>query len=274
MRKFNLSIGAGEIKMQEALVAQRILQQQAMTRHILQQQASNKQYTTVASDSIHGGFTVVIYGHDLEDLAVPVGEFTDVTFKNFEPGESGWLYDLGGGTFVAPLRSRVTRGMTDRGETFSATVTSDQIEDEGAARLRNERGEIFARLEDAKFGLGAETYTRLKRRLNFLFEPDDGQDVRISPGSMRQFLQFMQNNRKLRFPAIVITDKKNVKAIWRASESEIFWIEFEPNGDVTYLAFFPNDKRSDGIERTSALSTAEDVSARAKTMGALGWMRS
>lgn len=259
--------------MEEALVAQRILQQQAMARHILQQQASDKQYTAVASDSIHGGMKLVIYGHDLEIVAVPGGEFTDVTF-NFEPGESGWLYDLGEYTSVAPLRSRVTLGMTDIDETFSTNVTSDQIENEGAAQLRNERGEIFARLEDAKFGLGPEIYTRLKRRLHFLYEPDDGQDVRVSPGSMRQFLQFMQKDRKLRFPAIVITDKKNIKAIWRVSESQIFWIEFQPNGDVTYLAFFPNDKRSDGIERTSALSTAEDVSARAKSIGALRWMRS
>lgn len=259
--------------MQEALVAQRILQQQAMTRHILQQQASDKQYITVASDSIRGGIKLVIYEHDLEIVDVPGGEFTDVTFKNFGSGESGWLYDLGEYNFVAPLRSRVTRSMTDSDETFSTTVTSDQIEDEGAVRLRNERGEIFARLEDAKFGLGPETYTRLKRRLDFLFEPDDGQDVRISPGSMRQFLQFVQKEPKLRFPAIVVTDRKNIKAIWQASESQIFWIEFEPNGDVSYLAFSPNKKRSDGIERVSALSAVEDVLRRAKEIGALAWMK-
>ena len=258
--------------MEEALVAQRILQQQAMARHILQQQASDKQYTAVASDSIHGGIKLVIYGHDLEIVTVPGGEFTDVTF-NFEPGESGWLYDLGEYTSVAPLRSRVTRGMTDSDEIFSTTVTSDQIEDEGAARLRNERGEIYARLEIAKFGLGPETYTRLKRRLDFLFEPDDGQDVRISPGSMRQFLQFVQKEPKLRFPAIVVTDRKNIKAIWQASESQIFWIEFEPNGDVSYLAFSPNKTRSDGIERVSALSAVEVVLRRAKEIGALAWMK-
>ena len=258
--------------MEEALVAQRILRQQAMARHILQQQASDKQYTAVASDSIHGGIKLVIYGHDLEIVTLPGGEFTDVTF-NFEPGESGWLYDLSEYTFVAPLQSRVTRGMTDSDETFSTTVTSDQIEDESAARLRNERGEIYARLEIAKFGLGPETYNRLKRRLDFLFEPDDGQDVRISPGSMRQFLQFVQKEPKLRFPAIVVTDSKNIKAIWQASESQIFWIEFEPNGDVSYLAFSPNKKRSDGIERVSALSAVEVVLQRAKDIGALAWMK-
>lgn len=259
--------------MQEALVAQRILQQQAMARRILQKQARDKQHITVASDAIHGGISQLIYGHDLEIVAVPGGEFTDVTFKIFDPVDSGWLYDLGDYTLVAPLRSHVTRGMTISDEIFSTTVTSDQIEDEGAAQLRNERGEIYARLEGAKFGLRTETYTRLKRRLDFLFEPDDGQDVRVSPGSMRQFLQFMQKKRKLGFPAIVITDRKNIKAIWQASEREIFWIEFEPNGDVTYLAFLPNDQRSDGIERTSALSTTEDVLTRAKDIGALRWMK-
>ena len=90
---------------------------------------------------------------------------------------------------------------------------------------------------------------------------------------MRQFLQFVQKEPKLRFPAIVVTDSKNIKAIWQASESQIFWIEFEPNGDVSYLAFSPNKKRSDGIERVSALSAVEVVLQRAKDIGALAWMK-
>ena len=179
--------------MQEAIAAQRNLQQQAMARHILQQRASDKQNITVASDAIHGAISRLTYGHDLEIAAVPGREFTDVIFKNFDLDESGWLYDLREYASVASLRSRVTRVMTVSDDSSSFFVTSDQLEDKVGAELRKEQGEIFARLEDAKFGLGPETYTRLKQRLDFLFEPDDGQDVRVSPGSMRQFLQFGTN---------------------------------------------------------------------------------
>lgn len=250
--------------MQEAIVA----------RQILQQQAANRRDVTVASDAIRGDMSHATLGYSTELENVPFEEVTFVGPDTSDLHLTGWSFLSVNYTFGLPVPSPMVLDITESDETFSTTVTSDQIEDGGAALLRNERGEIYARLEDAKLGLGPASYTRIKRRLDFLFEPDDGQDVRISPGSMRQFLQFMQKNRKLRFPAIVITDKKNIKAIWRVSGNEIFWIEFEPNGDVTYLAFFPNDKRSDGIERTSALSTAEDVSARAKTIGALRWMRS
>ncbi len=161
----------------------------------------------------------------------------------------------------------------ETGESLPPTVTFDQLSDD-LPEIREERAEINSRLEEAKSDLSPEIFNRLKERFDFLFEPDEGDQVRISPGSVRQFLRFLKQDRKLRCPSIVITDRRNVKAIWRASEKEIFWIEFEPNGDVTYLAFYPNEQRSDGVERVSALSTVDDVLSRAKSTGALKWMRS
>ena len=70
--------------MQEAIVAQRILKQQAMARYTLQKQGREKPNITIASVAIHGGISLLIYGHDFETVAVPGEDFTDVTFKNFD----------------------------------------------------------------------------------------------------------------------------------------------------------------------------------------------
>jgi hypothetical protein len=100
-------------------------------------------------------------------------------------------------------------------------------------------------------------------------EPDEQP---LSLSSLKQFIRFLLEHSYLREPSIVVTDRGNVKAIWEYSENKIFWIEFYPSGDVRYLAFVPNERRSDGVERTAAWSAASDVFGRAQGLGATAWM--
>ena len=153
-----------------------------------------------------------------------------------------------------------------------SNVTFDQSDDD-LSEVQGEQAEINALLDAARIDLPEAIFVRLQQRFKFLFEPDEGETVQIAPGSVRQLLQFLRNNRELRAPSIVITNRRNVKAIWRASEKELFWIEFEPNDDVTFLAFSPNAKRSDGIERDWGLSTVGDVLRKSKQIGAFRWMQ-
>jgi hypothetical protein len=133
--------------------------------------------------------------------------------------------------------------------------------------ITNEAGAIaIARL--AGFG---DTANRLGQILLFQeeFEPDEQP---LSLSSLKQFIRFLLEHRGVKEPSIVVTDRGNVKAIWEYSEKQIFWIEFYPSGDVRYLAFVPNERRSDGVERTASWSTASDVFDRAKSLGATAWM--
>lgn len=195
---------------------------------------------------------------------LPNAEYLDLIYKAYKAA-----------ILSEPLTVSVLEAfeLLETAESLGATVTFDQLSDD-PSDIVQERDEINVRLEEAKSDLPPAALNRLKERFAFLFEPDEGDPVRISPGSVRQLLQFLRKDRKLRCPSIVITNRQNVKAIWRASEMEIFWIEFEPNGDVTYLAFSPDEKRSDGVERLSGLSTVDAVMDRAKSSGALKWMRS
>lgn len=126
------------------------------------------------------------------------------------------------------------------------------------------KAEAIAIARLAGFG---DTANRLGQILLFQeeLEPDEQP---LSLSSLEKFIRFLLEHRGLREPSIVATDRGNVKAIWEYSEKQIFWIEFYPSGDVRYLAFVPNERRSDGVERTAAWSTASDVFERAQGLGA------
>jgi hypothetical protein len=115
------------------------------------------------------------------------------------------------------------------------------------------------------------TANRLRQILLFQEELEPGEQS-LSLLSLKQFIRFLLEHSDLREPSVVVTDRGNVKAIWEYSEKQIFWIEFYPSGDVRYLAFVLNEKRSDRVERTAAWSTASDVFERAKSLGATVWM--
>ncbi|MFH1596375.1 MAG: hypothetical protein ABIG94_08430 [Pseudomonadota bacterium] len=115
------------------------------------------------------------------------------------------------------------------------------------------------------------TANRLGQILSFQEELEPGEQP-LSLPSLKQFIRFLIEHSDLREPSIVATDRGNVKAIWEYSEKQIFWIEFYPSGDVRYLAFVPNERRSDRVERTAAWSTASDVFERAQSLGATAWM--
>ncbi|MBW1946870.1 MAG: hypothetical protein JRI33_02920 [Deltaproteobacteria bacterium] len=91
----------------------------------------------------------------------------------------------------------------------------------------------------------------------------------LSLQSVKEFLRFIIEHGHFREPYLAVSGEGNVVAIWQKSNAQIFWIEFYPNGDVQYLAYVPNEKRSDGIERTSGRSTILDVYDRAKSLGAI-----
>lgn len=112
---------------------------------------------------------------------------------------------------------------------------------------------------------------QLERLISFQdeLEPDE---ARLSIDSLKQFIGFMLENNGIREPAFGLTDRGNIKAIWEFSEKQIFWIEFFPSGDVRYLAFVPNERRTDQVERTAGGSTVKDVLKRAKELGALPWI--
>ncbi|HAY22797.1 hypothetical protein [Desulfobacca acetoxidans] len=116
-----------------------------------------------------------------------------------------------------------------------------------------------------------KTADRLGKLLLFQ-EEDETEKEPLSLLSMKHLIEFLIKHSGLREPSIVVTNEGRLKAIWELSESQIFWIEFYPSGDVRYLAFVPNEARSDGVECTAGWSTTKDVYRRAESLDATDWM--
>ena len=246
--------------MQEAIIAEQLLQRQVRS----------KRNITISSDAVDSKGGAPFFEYDILGLEFLRELSVDLISSSLDHSGRSWTVSYQPFSSLSDDTLDVSRSGGER----SSAITSDQAEKQVRSEHEREQGEIYARIEHAKDELPTKTHKRLRQRFAVLFEFDDEESVRVSPGSVRQLLRFLRKDRKLVCPAITVTDRTNVKAIWRASDSQIFWIEFEPQGDVTYLAFVPNIKRSDGIERTSALSTIEDVLDRAREIGALAWMRS
>lgn len=107
----------------------------------------------------------------------------------------------------------------------------------------------------------------------YLAEIRENYERPLSLESLKEFIQFLLENARLKEPYLAASPEGNIVAIWQKSDEQLFWIEFYPNGDVQYLAFMPNDKRSDGIERTSGISTRSDVYNRAESLGIISWIK-
>lgn len=289
--------------MEPGIVAQRILERQA---RLVRSSASSSgsvdrnmppTYLVVTDlshrddETEHPTNESIIWEHKFE-----IADFAVVYLqgRRFDASLREWATDHIGGSAFIEMRERydlstslaarifgwvpvnyqendTTNIATEKGS--PAAGASDELTGEFRPGTDLHQKQILDQLKAARKFLPSDTVNQLVRRFKFFFEPDDDDEVHVSPSSLKQFLQFLRRDQSLRFPSVFITERRNIKAQWQASDQEIFWIEFEPSGDVIYLAFFPNDKRSDGIERLSAWSTVEDVLIRAKHVGATSWMR-
>lgn len=132
-----------------------------------------------------------------------------------------------------------------------------------------ETPEVIAMVGFAGFGTVANRLGEL-----YLAETWENHERPLSLESLKEFIQFLLENARLEEPYLAVSPEGNIVATWQKSDKQLFWIEFYPNGDVQYLAFIPNDKKSDGIERVSGISTRSNVCNRAESLGIIPWIKS
>ena len=102
-------------------------------------------------------------------------------------------------------------------------------------------------------------------RLSALFDATreerkfDRGDEFISADSIRWFLFYMEKNRGITFPEIVITNDGNLSAEWRESADQLLAIEFLPFRDVRYVVFARNSNDKRKIDRVAASSQVDTV---------------
>ena len=115
---------------------------------------------------------------------------------------------------------------------------------------------------------------QLADRIKFLFDlskEEYPEEVAILPESLRSFVGFLQSATNLRYPDVVLSPSKNIRAQWRTGSSRHFAVEFLPTGDAHFVIFTPDPMHLDKTIRMSGLASVDSLMETVQPHGVLTW---
>jgi hypothetical protein len=125
--------------------------------------------------------------------------------------------------------------------------------------------------------LASDFEARLSARLQFLFESakeEDPEQIAISPHSLKDFFAFLESlaTDDLRYPDIVLSPTKNVRAIWQSGRSKRIVIDFLGNRRVQFVVFRPDPKDAQNPIRLSGFSSVESTMEEIVVPNKVDWI--
>ena len=134
-----------------------------------------------------------------DDILETISNFV-VHTTSHQPGElqfaGSFIIREGGNWPRAYLTQEATKARSSLSEwygdlcEFNEGISSEAAHDQSTGEVRSEhlreQQEIYSRIEAARAYLPEKLITQLRQRFEYLFAPDDGEQVRISPGSVRK----------------------------------------------------------------------------------------
>ena len=129
-------------------------------------------------------------------------------------------------------------------------------------------------IEHVRKQLNVNFAQRLAYRLDYLFNisnEEDPDDIAISPDSLRNFIGFMQSAPYLKYPDVVITPSKNIRAQWRTAPNRHFAVEFIPTGEAYFVIFSPDHNFPERTIRMSGLVSVDSLMETVQPHGILSW---
>ena len=115
---------------------------------------------------------------------------------------------------------------------------------------------------------------QLADRIKFLFDiskEEYPEEVAILPQSLRNFVGFLQSATNLRYPDVVLSPSKNIRAQWRTGPNRHFAVEFLPTGDAHFVIFTPDPMHPDKTIRMSGLASVDSLMETVQPHGVLTW---
>jgi hypothetical protein len=115
---------------------------------------------------------------------------------------------------------------------------------------------------------------QLADRLEFLFDASKEEypdEVAILPESLRSFVGFMQSAINLKYPDVVLSPSKNIRAQWRTGPNRHFAVEFLPTGDAHFVIFSPDPMHPEKTIRMSGLASVDSLMETVQPHGVLSW---
>lgn len=115
---------------------------------------------------------------------------------------------------------------------------------------------------------------QLANRLKFLFDASKEEcpeEVAILPESLRNFVGFLQSAINLKYPDVVLSPSKNIRAQWRTGPNRHFAVEFLPTGDAHFVIFSPDPMHPEKTIRMSGLASVDSLMETVQPHGVLTW---
>ena len=76
-----------------------------------------------------------------------------------------------------------------------------------------------------------------------------------------------------KYPDIVSSPSKNIRAQWRTRPNRHFAVEFFPTGDAHFVIFSPDSSHPEKTKRLSGITSIETLLETVKPQGVLAWSR-
>jgi len=115
---------------------------------------------------------------------------------------------------------------------------------------------------------------QLASRIQFLFETSKEEcpdEVAILPESLKNFVSFLQAEPNLKYPDLVLSPSKNIRAQWRTAPNRHFAVEFLPTSDAHFVIFAPDPKHPGKTNRISGIVSVDSLMPTAQPHGVLSW---
>lgn len=115
---------------------------------------------------------------------------------------------------------------------------------------------------------------RLAKRLHYLArisEEEYPEQAPISRESLEDFVAFLKATPNLAYPGVVLTPSGNIQAEWRKANKRHLAVEFVGNGDVHFVVFAPDPRKSYKTTRASGVATVESLMDIVRPYGVDSW---
>ena len=140
--------------------------------------------------------------------------------------------------------------------------------------LREEDERLREIISHVRSHLRADFARQLASRLEFLVEaareeyPDE---VAILPESLKNFISFLHSGADLKYPDVVLSPSKNIRAQWRAAPNRHFAVEFLATGDAQFVVFSPDSNHPESTIRLTGLVSIDSLMETVRPHGVLSW---
>jgi len=114
---------------------------------------------------------------------------------------------------------------------------------------------------------------RLADRIRNLYESviDDPDEKPLTPGSLINFIYFLSETPRLKYPEVTLTPANEIRAQWTTAPNRHFAVSFSSFGDARFVIFKPRSGDPDSIDRFSGVTAVTTLIENTKPHRVLEW---